>query len=55
MEDAIVGDDLFEGTISPIEGVSDSVDPSLSFEILSGVICRSSDVYDSSSMDLRIF
>ena len=38
MEDAIVGDDLFEGTISPIEEVSDSVDPSLSFEILSGVI-----------------
>ena len=55
MEDVTVGDDLFEGTISSIEGTSDFMDPLLSFDILSGFISRSDDVYDSSSMDLSIF
>ena len=55
MEDVTVGDDLFEDTFSSIEGASDFVDPSLSFDILSRFISRSDDVYDSASMDLSIF
>ncbi|RVW44135.1 Transposon Ty3-G Gag-Pol polyprotein [Vitis vinifera] len=55
MEDVTVGDDLFEGTISSIEGTSDFMDPLLSFDILSGFISRSDDVYDSSSMDFEHF
>ena len=55
MEDVTVGDDLFEDTFSSIEGASDFVDLSLSFDILSRFISRSDDVYDSASMDLSIF
>ena len=55
MEDVAVGDDLFEDTISSIEGASDFMDPPLSFDILFGFISRSNDVYDSTSMDLSIF
>ena len=55
MEDVIVGDDEFEDTFGFIEGASDFVDPPLSFDILSGFISRSDDVYDSISMDLSIF
>ena len=55
MEDVVVGDDMFEDTFSSIEGASDFVDSPLSFEILSGFISRSDDVYDSASMDLSIF
>ena len=51
----MVGEDLFEDTISPIEGASEFMDPPLSFDILSGFICCSDDVYESSSMDLSIF
>ena len=55
MEDVTVGDDEFEDTFGFIEGASDFVDPPLSFDILSGFISCSDDVYDSSSMDLSIF
>ena len=55
MEDVTVGDDEFEDTFGFIEGVSDFVDPPLSFDILSGFISCSDDDYDSVSMDLSIF
>ncbi|KAL6325955.1 hypothetical protein AAG906_038446 [Vitis piasezkii] len=55
MEDVTVGDDEFEDTFGFIEGASDFVDPPLSFDILSGFISRSNDVYDFVSMDLSIF
>ena len=45
---------MFEGPIGPIEGVSDFVDPPLSFDVLSGFVSRSDDVHDSSFMDLSI-
>ena len=54
-EDVLVVDDLFEGTIGPIEGASDFVDPPLSFDVLSGFVFRSDDVHDSSFMDLSIY
>ncbi|KAL6316950.1 hypothetical protein AAG906_024488 [Vitis piasezkii] len=55
MEDVTIGADEFEDTFGFIEGTSDFVDPPLSFDILSGFISRSNDVYDSVSMDLSIF
>ena len=54
-EDVLVVDDLFEGTIGPIEGASDFVDPPLSFDVLSGFVSCSDDVHDFSFMDLSIF
>ena len=54
-EDVLVVDDLFEGTIGPIEGASDFVDPPLSFDVLSGFVSHSDDVHDSSFKDLSIF
>ena len=53
--DAIVVDDLFEGTVGPIAGVSNFVDPSLSFNVLSGFVSYFDNVHDSSFMDLSIF
>ena len=47
--------DVYEGTISPVEGVSDSVDPPLSFDILSGFVTRFDYVSDDSVMDLSIY
>ncbi|RVW67504.1 Retrovirus-related Pol polyprotein from transposon 17.6 [Vitis vinifera] len=44
---------LFEGTVSPVEGASDLVDPPLSFDILSGFVSRSDDVSVASFMDLN--
>ena len=44
--DAIVVDDLFEDTIASIEGVSDFVDPPLSFYVLSRFVSYSNDVHD---------
>ena len=35
---------LFEGTVSPIKGASDLVDPPLSFDVLSRFVSRSNDV-----------
>ena len=52
LEDAIVVDDLFEGTVGPVEGTSDFRDPPLSFDVLSDF---SNNVYDYSFMDLSIF
>ena len=46
---------LFEGTVSPVEGASDLVDPHLFFDVLSGFISRSDDVSIASFMDLSIF
>ena len=46
---------LFEGTVSPIEGAFDLVDPPLSFDVLSRFISRSDDVSVASFMDLSIF
>ena len=46
---------LFEGTVSPIEGSSDLVDLSLSFDVLLGFVSRSDDVSIASFMDLSIF
>ena len=54
-DDVIVIDDLFEGTIGPVEGASDFVDPPISFDVLSGFVSCSDDVHDSSFMDLSIF
>ncbi|KAJ9693906.1 hypothetical protein PVL29_009734 [Vitis rotundifolia] len=48
-------DSLFEGTISPVEGASDLVDPPLSFDVLSGFVSRSDDVSIASFMDLSTF
>ena len=47
-------DSLFEGTVSPVEGASDLVDPHLFFDVLSGFISRSDDVSIASFMDLSI-
>ena len=55
MKDVAVGDDLFEDIFNSIEGVSNFMDPPLSFDILSGFISRPDDVYDSASMDLSVF
>ena len=55
MKDVAVGDDLFEDIFSSIEGVSNFMDPPLSFDILSRFISRPDNVYDSASMDLSVF
>ena len=46
---------LFEGTVSPVKGASDLVDPPISFDVLSGFVSRSDDVSIASFMDLSIF
>ena len=55
LDDIIVFDDLFDGPIGSVEGVSYFVDPPFSFDVLSGFVSRSDDVHDSSFMDLSIF
>ncbi|RVX08208.1 Retrovirus-related Pol polyprotein from transposon 17.6 [Vitis vinifera] len=47
--------DMYEGTVGPIEGASDSVDPPLSFDILSGFVTRFDYVSDDSVKDLSIY
>uniref|UniRef100_F6H9Q2 Uncharacterized protein n=1 Tax=Vitis vinifera TaxID=29760 RepID=F6H9Q2_VITVI len=47
--------DMYESTIGLVEGVSDFMDPSLSFDILSGFVTHSDYVYDDSVMDLSIY
>ncbi|RVW92804.1 Retrovirus-related Pol polyprotein from transposon 17.6 [Vitis vinifera] len=37
---------LFEGIVSPVEGASDLVDPPLFFDVLSGFVSRSDDIFD---------
>ena len=54
-KNAMIVDDLFQGIVSPVEKAFDFVDPSLSFDVLSGFVSRSNDVHDSSFMDLSIF
>ena len=46
---------MFEGTVSPVKGASDLVDPPISFDVLSGFVSRSDDVSIASFMDLSIF
>ena len=46
---------LFEGTVSPIEGAFNLVDPPLSFDVLSGFVFRFDNVSVASFMDLSIF
>ena len=46
---------LFEGIVSPVEGASDPMDPSLSFDVLLGFVSCSDDVTITSFMDLSIF
>ena len=46
---------LFEGTVSPIEEVSNLVDPPLSFDVLLGFVSLFDDVSIASFMDLSIF
>ena len=46
---------LFEGTISPVDGASDLVDPHLFFDVLSGFVFRYDDVSIASFMDSTIF
>ena len=55
VEDAIVVVDLIDDTVSLVEGVSDFVDSSLSFDVLSGFVSCHDYVSDFSSMDLSIF
>ena len=45
-EDVLIVDDLFEGTISPVEGASDFMDPHILFDVLSGFVSRFNDVHD---------
>ena len=47
--------DMYEGTISPIERVSKSVDPPFSFDILSGFVTCSDYVSNDSVMDLNFY
>ena len=54
-DDVIFVDDLLDGLVGPVEGVSDFVDPLLSFDALSGFVSRSDDDHDPSFMDLSIF
>ena len=46
---------LFEGTVSPIEGASDLMEPPFSFDVLSNFFSRSNDVSIASFMDLSTF
>ena len=54
-EDVLAIDGLFDGPVGLVEGVSDFVDPPLSFDVLSGFVSGHDDVSDFSSMDLSIF
>ena len=55
IEDAIADVDLFDDPVGLVEGVSDFVDPPLSFDVLSGFVSHPDYVSDFSSMDLSIF
>ena len=46
---------IYQGTVGPIEGASDFVDPPLSFDILLGFVTSYDYVSDDSVMDLSIF
>ena len=46
---------MYEDNINLVEGVLDSVDPSLSFDILLGFVTRSNYVSDDSIVDLSIY
>ena len=55
VENAIAIGDLFDGPVGLVEGVSDFVDPPISFDVLSGLVSRHDDVFYSSFIDLSIF
>ena len=46
---------MYEGTVGPIEVAFESVDPLLSFDILSGFVTHSDYVSDDSVIDLSIY
>ena len=46
---------MFEGTVGPIEGAFNFVNPPISFDVLSGFVSCYDNVHDSSFMDLSIF
>ena len=46
---------MFEGAVSPMVVVSDSVDSPLSFDVLSGFVSHVGDVLTSSYMDMSLF
>ena len=46
---------MYKGTIAPIEGALASMDPPLSFDILSGFVTCFDYVSDDSVMDLSIY
>ena len=46
---------MFEGAVSPMVVVSDSMDSPLSFDVLSGFVSRVDDVLTSSYMDMSLF
>ncbi|RVW61033.1 hypothetical protein CK203_045826 [Vitis vinifera] len=47
--------DMYEGTVGLVKGASDSMDPPLSFDFLSGFATHSAYVFDDSVMDLSIY
>ena len=60
LDDDAITNDVIVDIASPdilghVVGESDSVDPPLSFDVLSGFVSRSDDVLAFSSMDLSIF
>ena len=46
---------MYEGTVGLVKGASDSMDPPLSFDFLSGFATHSAYVFDDSVMDLSIY
>ena len=52
-DDGLVATDIFHNTVS-IEGASDSVDPPLSFDTMSGFVTRFDDISDGNN-DMSIF
>ena len=55
VEDVILVDGLFDGSVGLVEGASDFVDPPLFFDVLLGFVSHHDYVSDSSFMDLSIF
>ena len=55
MNVALVDAFMFEGAVSPTVVVSDSVDSTLSFDVLSGFVSHASDVLTSSYMNMSLF
>ena len=52
-DDGLVATDIIHNTVS-VEGASDSVDPPLSFDTMSGFVTRFDDIYNDNS-EMSIF